>query len=299
MLRTLHTDSSTNNLLDDVFEVSAADQQRFVDRVRESFHIKCHFQLLLWLQGEFQRCIPHQILIAAWGDFARGSLQYDIVSVLPSVRSGLSIHSEVSQFIGDMFRRWADHGAQPFGHNLDDLRFDPGTTGKEEAEAYQAMRSVLVHGFRDVRGNQDCLYVFFSSAPEIAPASLDNLRITLPFVDAALRQVAHLPCQYRVKETPEDDSTDVSSDQRLSGREHEIMEWVKAGKTNYEIGLIVNISSFTVKNHLQRIFRKLGVTNRAQASSQVKHMAPIAILPELCDGCPRPSGCDQMVRAAA
>ena len=51
----------------------------------------------------------------------------------------------------------------------------------------------------------------------------------------------------------------------LSQREIEIMEWVRIGKTNYEIGMILNISAFTVKNHLQRIFKKLDVTNRAQA----------------------------------
>jgi len=40
---------------------------------------------------------------------------------------------------------------------------------------------------------------------------------------------------------------------------------VRKGKTNQEIALILQISLFTVKNHLQRIFRKLDVLNRAQA----------------------------------
>ena len=43
------------------------------------------------------------------------------------------------------------------------------------------------------------------------------------------------------------------------------MEWVRMGKTNQEIGMILNISAFTVKNHLQRIFKKLDAMNRAQA----------------------------------
>jgi DNA-binding CsgD family transcriptional regulator len=53
--------------------------------------------------------------------------------------------------------------------------------------------------------------------------------------------------------------------QALSEREAEIMRWLKIGKTNYEIGRILEISAFTVKNHLQRIFRKLVVFNRAHA----------------------------------
>jgi DNA-binding CsgD family transcriptional regulator len=58
------------------------------------------------------------------------------------------------------------------------------------------------------------------------------------------------------------------ADTLISAREAEIMDWVKLGKTNMEIGMILNISSFTVKNHLQRIFKKLDVLNRAQAATQ-------------------------------
>lgn len=62
---------------------------------------------------------------------------------------------------------------------------------------------------------------------------------------------------------PDEDNT------RLSEREHEIMHWVGHGKTNLEIGMILGISQFTVKNHLQRIFRKIDVRNRAQAITRI------------------------------
>jgi DNA-binding CsgD family transcriptional regulator len=48
------------------------------------------------------------------------------------------------------------------------------------------------------------------------------------------------------------------------------MKWVAMGKTNGEIGSILNVSSFTIKNHMQRIFKKLDVFNRAQAVSTFK-----------------------------
>ena len=56
-------------------------------------------------------------------------------------------------------------------------------------------------------------------------------------------------------------------DNLLSEREKEIMPWVKQGKTNLEIGMILDFSNFTVKKHLQRIFKKLDVLNRVQAVS--------------------------------
>ena len=51
----------------------------------------------------------------------------------------------------------------------------------------------------------------------------------------------------------------------LSKREIQVLHWVKNGKTNQEIGQILGISPPTVKNHLQKIMRKLNVNNRAQA----------------------------------
>ena len=43
------------------------------------------------------------------------------------------------------------------------------------------------------------------------------------------------------------------------------MHWVREGKTNDEIGQILGISGLTVKNHLQRLYRLLGVSNRTHA----------------------------------
>ena len=51
----------------------------------------------------------------------------------------------------------------------------------------------------------------------------------------------------------------------LSAREAEIVRWLRAGKSNDEMGRILGISALTVKNHLQRIYRTLGVGNRAHA----------------------------------
>jgi DNA-binding CsgD family transcriptional regulator len=51
----------------------------------------------------------------------------------------------------------------------------------------------------------------------------------------------------------------------LSSREDEVMHWLAEGKTNEEIGIILSISSHTVKNHLDRIYRKIGVDNRHAA----------------------------------
>jgi pimeloyl-ACP methyl ester carboxylesterase/DNA-binding CsgD family transcriptional regulator len=51
----------------------------------------------------------------------------------------------------------------------------------------------------------------------------------------------------------------------LSARESEILQRIAAGLTNIEIGRELFISEKTVRNHVTRIFEKLGVQSRAQA----------------------------------
>jgi DNA-binding NarL/FixJ family response regulator len=47
---------------------------------------------------------------------------------------------------------------------------------------------------------------------------------------------------------------------------------VRDGKSNHEIGAILSISPLTVKNHMQRILRKLQASNRTQAVSKAMAM---------------------------
>ena len=53
--------------------------------------------------------------------------------------------------------------------------------------------------------------------------------------------------------------------QRLTGREHEVLQLVAAGLTNAEIAAELRLSPNTVKEHASSMFRKLGARNRADA----------------------------------
>ncbi len=51
----------------------------------------------------------------------------------------------------------------------------------------------------------------------------------------------------------------------LSDREKEVLDWLKQGKSSWEISVILGISERTVNFHVSNIMRKLGATNRAQS----------------------------------
>jgi DNA-binding NarL/FixJ family response regulator len=68
-------------------------------------------------------------------------------------------------------------------------------------------------------------------------------------IDGADGQVAILRRQYSV-----------------TGREAEVLLWVAQGKSNRDIGEILGLSPRTVNKHLEQIYQKLGVENRASAA---------------------------------
>jgi DNA-binding NarL/FixJ family response regulator len=55
---------------------------------------------------------------------------------------------------------------------------------------------------------------------------------------------------------------------RLSRRQMEVVALVRAGLANKEIASRLNLSEQTVKNHVHRIFRKVGVGDRIQLAEQ-------------------------------
>jgi DNA-binding CsgD family transcriptional regulator len=52
---------------------------------------------------------------------------------------------------------------------------------------------------------------------------------------------------------------------RMTARESEVLAWVAAGKSDWAIGQILNISGKTVNFHVENAKRKLGVATRVQA----------------------------------
>jgi DNA-binding NarL/FixJ family response regulator len=53
----------------------------------------------------------------------------------------------------------------------------------------------------------------------------------------------------------------------LTAREAEVLLWISRGKPNREISEILGISPRTVNKHLEQVFEKLGVENRASAAA--------------------------------
>jgi DNA-binding CsgD family transcriptional regulator len=98
--------------------------------------------------------------------------------------------------------------------------------------------------------NRASIFSFSSGNDNFRPHHKDILDILTPHIHQALTRV----CEIRHMDG-----------KPLSGREKEVLNWMKEGKTNWEISVILGISERTVKFHVQNITGKLNAVNKAHA----------------------------------
>lgn len=63
----------------------------------------------------------------------------------------------------------------------------------------------------------------------------------------------------------------------LSAREKEVLEWVKEGKSSWDVSVILRISESTVNFHIYNIMQKLGTINRPQSVAVASRLGLIDI----------------------
>jgi len=253
--------------------LSSEELRHFHRVVIHSVEVRSHFDVFVWLQGEMQNYLAHDIMVAAWGDFSSGAIQHDIISALDGVRSDSSNLKTITPLLLDLFQRWTSFGGKPFTLTAGDKGFAMEADGLQCTfdDALQRMQYAMVHGINDERSSYDCLYATFRGKECFSESECEIMATVLPYIDLALRQVELLPHQNPAPAVISNPLIyDLLKDRGLSVREVEILQWVTLGKTNPEIGRILKISEYTVKNHMQRIFKKMNVCNRAQAVGMFK-----------------------------
>jgi transcriptional regulator EpsA len=249
------------------FALNAEESARFFHVVAECGRIRRHYDIYRWLAGEVQHFLPHEILLSAWGDFDSFEVKLDLTSALPGVRTAQLAHCRVDSLVRQAYAHWIEAGRQPVMLKSADTEASQPGCHCPLHYAFRGMRSLLVHGMHDKRSGQDSLFIAFTGGSFTKGRSVSRFQSLLePLVaqiDSAFRRVQAFPL------------ADARSAARaganvldLSSREMEVLEALCRGRTNLQIAATLEISPFTVKNHVQRIFRKTGVTNRTQAAAR-------------------------------
>lgn len=226
--------------------------------IETAIKVKRRSDFFSWVQGVLQGLLPHEILVCALADRSSRGYRIEWMASRPidEVR-----FSELFQSTGGLVHRliglWEQSGRRPL--LLSDRDDGQGHGSGIGAEIKRLdLQEVAAHGVPDADGRAASLFSFSKLGGGMRPQHGDALELLVPYLHAAWARAVCDSTRRRA-------GNQVLAREILTAREVEVLNWVEQGKSNNEIAQILNISHLTVKNHVQKILRKLNVQNRAQA----------------------------------
>ena len=222
-----------------------------------SLRVHSRPQLFGWTQGLLQNLVRHELLLCAARDERALSFRVDcFASPWIDAERVRALFQQDVELVTGLVRRWSEAGLHP-------IVYARGTGLLARGEFSGELQgvgadSLVVHGTYDSLGKPVSLFVLGAMAGDLGEEQEFLLELIVPFLHLAwMRSQLARPL--------EGVQPAVHAPDLLTAREKEILRWIHLGKSNAEIGTILGISALTVKNHVQKILRKLNVRNRTQA----------------------------------
>jgi transcriptional regulator EpsA len=227
--------------------------------IEYSLKIQSTHQFYRWSQGLLQNLIRHELLICALRKSDSASFHIDSFSTAtnPVLINGL--FGQDTALLPGLLDAWEANHFQPV--TLDVRKFS-GTGDSALVRELKRIEAnhVLAHGTYDASGKPVSFFIFACRSINKVQRQAHLAELLVPSLHAAwVHTMVARPATLEIK------SSQQTGPVHLTAREHEILTWIYRGKSNIEIGMILGISQFTVKNHVQKILRRLNVLNRAQA----------------------------------
>ncbi|MDC8784052.1 XrtB/PEP-CTERM-associated transcriptional regulator EpsA [Roseateles koreensis] len=252
--------------------INADQVDAMVRAVEASLEVRRRYQFFVWSQSNLQALLPHQLAICGAYARQRRELEFEAfnsVSVPPDLL--VSLTDGRSALMQQLQGRWIDARCKPCAVSVESL----------QGQALQATRvdllaagfvELLVHGVsRPQRPTEIESFFILSSHDRVAtqPQRL-MMELLMPYLHGTWLRVQSV--ERDINESPRPMGARLPQGSAVTEREREILSWLREGMSNQQIGEQLGISALTVKNHVQKILRKLGAANRAQAVARAMSM---------------------------
>jgi len=227
--------------------------------IDSSLKVRLRHHFFSWTQGAVQSLLPHDGMICVLHDPRSNQPQVDFfTSMVVPDKDREFLQRQHGGLYSDLVRNWRRNDRRPLSYARDGAVCEVDDAARMRLSGLP-FGSLVAHGIGGFNGEVSGFFGVLRGCAQNEPRARYLVELLLPYFHAVwLRVLSEQPM-----EAPEtDEPIDVSV---LTGRQIEIMRWVHEGKSNIEIGLILGISALTVKNHVQKILRKLNVQNRTQA----------------------------------
>jgi transcriptional regulator EpsA len=220
-------------------------------------HERAHF--FSWTQGLLQSLIRHEVLICALRSGEPLSFRVDSFSTIapdPAIFGEMFLRE--ASVAPSLIKAWEERRFRPVTCEAGNGSQFAGGAFARELERTGATQ-LFAHGTHDADGQVTSFFTFACMPGTIGSKQVYLAQLAVPFLHSAW---VRTQINGRTKGS---ESVKPAEASNVTAREQEILRWIYLGKSNFEIGAILNISPLTVKNHVQKILRKLNVVNRAQA----------------------------------
>lgn len=213
-------------------------------------------ELILWVSKDLQLTFPHGAFICGMGQvhstsvapfkYFTSNFPMDYLRSLTKP-NGLYFSSAIKLWLETNDVQLLDV------EYTDDVSLDP-----EWLQHFRrsGLRNIAAYGIYDSYRQYASYFSFHQIPGPLGEQQRRLLKIFVPSMHATL---------LRILNNLKSDESKAGRGGKLSPREIEILNWVSAGKTSYEIATILGISCSTVRNHIQKILVKLRVSTRSQA----------------------------------
>lgn len=248
--------------------LSGGDREYFVEIVESSLAVRSMPQFFLWTQGPVQRLLPHEILVFGSANSGTSSIGF---RKLASTRYFTEQHfNDVCRpgagLVPRIMARWTHSGAPILLSR--ELRTAECEGDWLKLAAHHELCNVAAHGMRSVEGRINSFFCFARVEGEFGLGLHRVLWLLVAHLHETLARVMFHEQELSARP--------VSPKSPVTDREAEVLRWVRDGKTNRAIADILDVSPYTVKNHIQKILKKMGVANRSHAVSRAIN---VGILP--------------------
>ena len=108
--------------------LSSSEAVRCMKLIEDAGNLKSHLDFLRWTRADVQQVLPHDILLAAWGNFEDGSVQHYVLSDLEGVRSYAPGSDGLPFFLNEFHARWLAAGRTPLALDFREFQHLLGST---------------------------------------------------------------------------------------------------------------------------------------------------------------------------
>jgi len=257
----------------DVPMLNHAHVEAIVRAAESALEVRRRYQFFVWTQSSLQTLVPHRLAICGAYQRAARELIFDVfnsVSVPEPLLQGFK--NPRGALMQQLQGRWLDAGCRPVRVEID--RLDGAAIAEHRETLREAgFTELLAHGLsRPQRPSEiESFFVFGQHAGGAGQQQCHHLELLMPHIHSTWHRVQAQEREIKLQPdiTP---PLRTGEGQSITNRERQILNWLREGMSNQQIGEVLGISALTVKNHVQKILRKLNAANRAQAVARAMSM---------------------------